>query len=169
MKIILLLLTFFYLSLSFGNIVTYNDLVKIKDIDKSFDADDFLLGSRTFFKMVLESFTNDNLEKVQNFIKPSVLQSFQNAIDDRKKEDETLIIDLKSIEKNEILSHKITKTLIKINVIFVSRQIIALMDKNEKLIEGDQEKDIVVRDEWVFERKIQNQNPNWSLIETKSL
>ena len=146
-----------------------NDLVKIKEIDKSFDADDFLLGSRTFFKMVLESFTNDNLEKVQNFIKPSVLQSFQNAIDDRKKEDETLIIDLKSIEKNEILSHKITKTLIKINVIFVSRQIIALMDKNEKLIEGDQEKDIVVRDEWVFERKIQNQNPNWSLIETKSL
>ena len=32
--------------------------------------------------MVLESFTNDNLEKVQNFIKPSVLESFKNAIND---------------------------------------------------------------------------------------
>ena len=80
-----------------------------------------------------------------------------------------LIIDLKSIDKNEILSHKITKTLIKINVIFESRQIISLMDKNDKLIEGDQEKEIIVKDEWVFERKIKNENPNWSLIETKSL
>jgi predicted lipid-binding transport protein (Tim44 family) len=43
------------------------------------------------------------------------------------------------------------------------------MDKNDKLIEGDQEKEIVVKDEWVFERKIKNENPNWSLIETKSL
>ena len=97
-----------------------NDLDKIKEIDQTFDADEFLSGSRTFFKMVLESFTNDNLEKVQNFIKPSVLESFKNAIDDRNKEEETLTIDLKSIDKNEILSHKITKTLIKINVIFVN-------------------------------------------------
>ena len=146
-----------------------NDLDKIKEIDQTFNADEFLSGSRTFFKMVLESFTNDNLEKVQNFIKPSVLESFKNAINDRNKEEETLTIDLKSIDKNEILSHKITKTLIKINVIFESRQIIALMDKNDKLIEGDQEKEIVVKDEWVFERKIKNENPNWSLIETKSL
>ena len=33
----------------------------------------------------------------------------------------------------------------------------------------DQEKEIIVKDEWVFERKIKNENPNWSLIETKSL
>jgi predicted lipid-binding transport protein (Tim44 family) len=42
------------------------------------------------------------------------------------------------------------------------------MDKNNKLIEGDREKEIIVKDEWVFERKIKNENPNWSLIETKS-
>ena len=28
---------------------------------------------------------------------------------------------------------------------------------------------VPVKDEWVFERKIKNENPNWSLIETKSL
>ena len=111
----------------------------------------------------------DRISYFHSFIKPSVLQSFKNAIDDRNKEEETLTIDLRSIDKNEILSHKITKNLIKINVIFESRQVIALMDKNDKLIEGDQEKEIVIKDEWVFERKIKNENPNWSLIETKSL
>jgi predicted lipid-binding transport protein (Tim44 family) len=143
-------------------------LDKIKEIDQTFDSGEFLSGSRTFFKMVLECFTKGDLNTVKNFIKPSVLQSFKNAIDERNKDNETLIIDLKSIEKNEILSHKVTKTVVKITVVFESRQIIALMDKNDELIDGDMKKDIVVKDEWVFERKINYKNPNWTLVETKS-
>ena len=153
--------------------VTYDQKNKdsdaIREIDETFDVVDFLSGSRTFFKMVLESFTNGDLNTVKNFIKPSVLESFKNAIDDRNKDNETLVIDLKSIEKNEILSHKITKTVIKITVAFESKQIIALMDKNDVLIDGNMEKDIIVKDEWVFERKINYKNPNWSLVQTKSL
>ena len=145
-----------------------NNLDKIKEIDKTFDAADFLSGSRIFFKMVLESFTNGDLKSVKDFIKPSVLESFRNAIDERNKDNETLIIDIKSIEKNEILSHKITKTVVKINVVFESRQIKALMDRNDELIDGSIEKEIIVKDAWVFERKIHYNNPNWTLIETKS-
>ena len=155
------------------NDVKYNqtnkDLNKIKQIDPTFDVVDFLSGSRTFFKMVLESFTNGDLNTVKSFIKPSVLESFKNAIEERNKDKETLIIDLKAIEKNEILSYKITKTTIKINVIFESKQIIALTDKNDELIDGNMEKEIVVKDEWVFERKINYKSPNWTLVETKSL
>ena len=145
------------------------DLDIIKEVDETFNVVDFLSGSRTFFKMVLESFTNGDLNTIKNFIKPSVFESFKNAINDRNKDNETLIIDLKSIEKSEILSHKITKTVVKITVAFESKQVIALMDKNDVLIEGDMEKEIVVKDEWVFERKINYKNPNWSLVQTKSL
>jgi predicted lipid-binding transport protein (Tim44 family) len=144
------------------------DLDKVMEIDETFNVNDFLSGSRTFFKMVLESFTNGDLNTVKHFIKPSVLESFKNAIDDRNKDIETLIIDLKSIEKNEILSYKITKTVVKITVAFESKQIIALMDKNNELIDGNMDKEIVVKDEWVFERKINYKNPNWSLVQTKS-
>ena len=42
------------------------------------------------------------------------------------------------------------------------------MDKNEKIIDGDNKEAILVKDEWVYERKIKDQNPNWTLIETKS-
>ena len=145
------------------------DLDTIKEVDETFNVVDFLSGSRTFFKMVLESFTNGDLNTIKSFIKPSVLESFKNAINDRNKDNETLIIDLKSIEKSEILSHKITKTVVKITVAFESKQVIALMDKNDVLIEGDMEKEIVVKDEWVFERKINYKNPNWSLVQTKSM
>ena len=118
--------------------------------------------------MVLKSFVDGNLDNIKNFTKDSVLQSFKSAINERDKEKETLIIDLRSIQKNEIISSKISKSSIKISVIFESLQVRALSDKNGKIIDGDSEKEILVKDEWVFERKINQNNPNWTLIETKS-
>ena len=144
------------------------EIDKIIKVDSNFDMVNFLDGSKTFFEMVLKSFVSGNLDDVKDFIKPSVLKSFKGAIDDRNKENETLIIDLISVEKNKIVSSVITKSSIKINVVFETLQVTALMDKNEKIIDGDTDKEILVKDVWVFEKKINNKNPNWTLIETKS-
>ena len=144
------------------------EIDRIIKADSNFDMVNFLDGSKTFFEMVLKSFVSGNLDNVKDFIKPSVLKSFKGAIDDRNKENETLIIDLISVEKNKIVSSVITKSSIKINVVFETLQITALMDKNEKIIDGDTDKEILVKDEWIFEKKIKYQNPNWTLIETKS-
>ena len=144
------------------------EIDKIIKVDSNFDMVNFLDGSKTFFEMVLKSFVSGNLDNVKDFIKPSVLKSFKGAIDDRNKENETLILDLISVEKNKIVSSVITKSSIKINVLFETLQITALMDKNEKIIDGDTDKEILVKDEWIFEKKIKDQNPNWTLIETKT-
>ena len=118
--------------------------------------------------MVLKSFVSGNLDNIREFTKQSVLKSFKTAIEDREKEQETLIIDLKSIKENKITKVKITKSSIKVNVAFETFQIRALMDKNDQIIDGDTENEILVKDEWVFERKINDNNPNWTLVETKS-
>ncbi len=144
------------------------ELNKILNVDPNFDVNDFLSGSKNFFEMVLESFVSGNLENIKNFTKLSVFKSFKSAIDERNKEQETLIIDLKSIKENQITKATITKTTIKLNVAFETLQIRALMDKNDQIIDGDTEKEILVKDEWVFERKINDNNPNWTLVETKS-
>ena len=145
-----------------------SELNKILEIDPDFDENNFLSGSKNFFEMVLESFVSGNLENIKNFTKPSVLKSFKSAIDERNSEQETLIIDLKSIKENKIIKATVTKSSIKLNVIFESFQIRALMDKNDKIIDGNSENEILVKDEWIFERKIKDNNPNWTLVETKS-
>ena len=150
------------------NIEENSELNKIYDVDPNFNLNDFLNGSQTFFRMVLESFVSGNLENIKNFTKPSVLKSFKVAIEDRDKEQETLIINLKLIKHNTISKVIVTKPSIKINVKFESLQIRALMDKNDEIIDGDTEKEIIVHDEWVFEKKSKDNNPNWTLIETKS-
>ena len=144
------------------------ELKKILTIDPDFNIADFLTGSKNFFEMVLESFVSGNLDNIKNFTKPSVFKSFKAAIDERNREQETLIIDLKSIKENKITKVTITKSSIKLNVIFESFQIRALMDKNDNIIDGNSETQILVKDEWVFEKKIRDNNPNWTLIETKS-
>ena len=146
-----------------------NEVQKIVKVDPQFNVDDFLSGSEMFFKMVLESFVNGNIDNIEKYTKPSVLKSFKDAINDRIKENEIEIIELNSIKKHEILSVNITKTSIKIKVLFETFQIRALMDKDKKIIDGDKDNEILVKDEWVFERKINTNNNNWVLIETKSV
>jgi predicted lipid-binding transport protein (Tim44 family) len=146
-----------------------SEVQKIVKVDPQFNVDDFLSGSEMFFKMVLESFVNGNIDNIEEYTKPSVLKSFKNAINDRIKENEIEIIELNSIKKHEILSANITKTSIKIRVLFETLQIRALMDKDKKIIDGDKDNEILVKDEWVFERKINTNNNNWVLIETKSV
>ena len=146
-----------------------NEVQKIVKVDPQFNVDDFLSGSEMFFKMVLESFVNGNIDNIEEYTKPSVLKSFKDAINDRIKENEIEIIELNSIKKHEILSVNLTKTSIKIKVLFETFQIRALMDKDKKIIDGDKDNQILVKDEWVFERKINTNNNNWVLIETKSV
>ena len=144
------------------------ELNNILKVDPSFDVNEFLSGSKMFFGMVLESFVSGNLDNIKNYTKPSVLKSFKVAIDDRTNDQEKLIIDLKSIKKNEIVKSSTSKSSIKINVKFESLQIRALLDKNSNVIDGNNEKEILVKDEWVFEKKLNNDNSEWTLIETKS-
>ena len=150
------------------NDLNSKELNDILNVDPNFNINDFLSGSKNFFEMVLESFVSGNLENIKNFTKPSVLKSFKTAIDERNSDQETLIIDLKSIKENKITKAKITRSSIKLNVIFETFQVRALLDKNDKIIDGDNENEILVKDEWVFERKVNDNNPNWTLVETKS-
>ena len=45
------------------------ELNKILNIDPNFDVNNFLSGSKNFFRMVLESFVSGNLETIKEFTK----------------------------------------------------------------------------------------------------
>ena len=44
-----------------------------------------------------------------------------------------------------------------------------MMNKDSKVIDGDKDNEILVKDEWVLKEKSILNNPNWVLIETKSV
>ena len=146
-----------------------SEIREIMKIDNSFKIDEFISGANTFFKMVVNGFVEGNIENIKKYVKPKIFKDFQNAIDERIKEKEKLIIDILSINDTKIKNIKIKGNIVKLEVIFDTVQIKALQDINDEIIDGDLDEKIVVKDMWTFERNFKLQSKNWNLIETSTI
>ena len=142
------------------------DLKKIKNIDKDFSVEEFISGAKIFFEMVVKAFVSGDLNKIKDYIKTSLLEDFQSAVNERVKDNETLIINIKKVVNIIIKDVRINKNNVSIRVLFETDQIKVLKDKNNVIIDGNPKKVIKVKDIWLFERNIASQNKNWTLIET---
>ena len=71
---------------------------------------------------------------------------------------------------NDIQIKKISilKEFIRISVFFESEQVKVLKDRKGTIIDGDDDKTILVKDIWTFEKKIQSTDLNWKLVETSN-
>ena len=134
--------------------------------DPAFNEKDFLKGAQNFFEMVIDSFVKGDLKNIEKYIDDKLIKNFKVVIDDRLQEEESLDINIIKINSISIKDVKKLKNLLRISVLFESEQIKVLKDKKGKIIDGDQEKSILVKDIWTFEKKIQSKDLNWILVET---
>ena len=140
----------------------------ISTIYPSFDEKEFLKGAQNFFEMIIESFVKGDLNDVKNFIDGKLVKNFQSVIDERLDEEETLKIDIIKMNSIQIKDANEVDNLLKVSVLFESEQIKVLKDRKGKIIDGDQKNSILVKDLWVFEKRIQSKDLNWKLVETSN-
>ena len=110
--------------------------------------------------MVIENFVKGDLKNVERFINKTLLKNFNKAIKDRIKDKEILIIDLIDIKSTSIKNVETDNKKIKISVLFETEQIKALKDRNNKIIDGNLNKSILVKDIWSFERNADSTDLN---------
>jgi len=138
----------------------------IQTIDPTFDEDEFLKGAKNFFEMVIDCFVKGDLKDTKNYIDDRLVKNFQSVIDDRLNEKESLKIDIIKMNSINIKNVEKLEKFIRISVLFETEQIKVLKDKNDKIIDGDQNNSILVKDIWTFEKEIQSKDLNWKLVET---
>ena len=143
-----------------------NNNVTISSIDSTFNEKEFLNGAKNFFKMVIDCFVKGDLKNIINFIDDKLTKNFQSVIDERLEEKETLKIDILRMNVVEIKDFKKLNNYLRVSVLFETEQIKVLKDQKGKIIDGDQENSILVKDLWTFEKKIQSKDLNWKLVET---
>ena len=141
---------------------------ELKKMDNSFSIDEFVSGANIFFDMIINGFVNGDLTNVKQYVKPKLYNNFKNAIEERIKDNEELIINVKKINNTVINEIKILKVNVKITVLFESLQIKALKDENGKIIDGNINEEILVKDFWTFEKDLNSNDKNWVLVETNS-
>ena len=134
--------------------------------DPTFNEKDFLKGAQNFFEMVIDCFVKGDLKNVAKYIDDKLIKNFQLVINERLQDEEFLKIEITKMNSIKIKDVKKLKNFLRVSVIFESEQIKVLKDKKGKIIDGDQNMSILVKDLWTFEKKIQSKDLNWILVET---
>lgn len=149
------------------NKTTENALEEIIKANPDFDLQHFALGAEQAFQMIIEAFADGDLETLKDLLADPVYQAFEKAILDRQSRGETVVTEVQSIDKLDIIEAVLKENILKITVRFTAREICLIRDKEGEIISGDPEKITQMVDVWVFGRDMTSEGPEWYLYETR--
>ncbi len=140
----------------------------LKKLDPEFSEQQFVEGACTAFEIVLNAYSNHDIEALQTLLSEEVLNQFKSAIESREGSKQKLADVLIRIDKAEIVEIYVENKIAFITVEFTSQQINAVRDEKGEVIEGDANREVSVTDFWTFARNTTAKDPNWTLVQTKS-
>ena len=138
----------------------------LKKGDPNFSEEEFIIGAKQAFKIIIEAFIDSDVEKLKPLIDYELLKSFTKSISEREARQEKQFVDIISIIKLDIINVSLNDNVASISIKIESEQIKYTIDKNDKIIDGNKEVSEIIKDKWVLERDISSNDPNWKLVET---
>ena len=138
----------------------------LKKGDPNFSEEEFIIGAKQAFKIIIEAFVDSDVEKLKPLIDYELLKSFTKSISEREARQEKQFVDIISIIKLDIVNISLNDNVASISIKIESEQIKYTIDKNDKIIDGNKDVSEIIKDKWVLERDISSNNPNWKLVET---
>lgn len=134
----------------------------------NFKKESFISGAKKAFQVITEAFNKGDIETLKMLVSTSIFNKMQKIINQRKEEQITAETDFICFEKVEIVKASINdKNKATIAVEFVSEQVNLLRNKDNEIIEGDENYIQNITDVWTFEKNIDAKTLNWVLVSTK--
>jgi predicted lipid-binding transport protein (Tim44 family) len=134
--------------------------------DPAFDVARFLEGAKSAYRMILESFWKGDLEALRGHVDAHVLETFEGAVEQRKRD--ALVLDnrLVGIEQAVIAEASLERSVAELTVRFEAD--IAAVTRNAagEVVAGSLSDAVQTRELWTFRRDTSSRDPNWLLIET---
>lgn len=150
------------------------DSVPLNEIDAvlvtipDFKKDSFISGAKKAFQVITEAFNKGDVETLKMLVSTSIFNKMQKIINQRKEEQITAETDFICFEKVDIIKASVNeKNKALIAVEFVSEQVNLLRNKDNEIIEGDENYIQTITDVWTFEKAIDAKTLNWVLVSTK--
>lgn len=134
--------------------------------DSSFDVARFLEGAKAAYRMMLEAYWKGDVEALRNHADPHVLEAFESAIEQRKKDGLVLDNRLVAIEQAVISEASLERGVAIITVRFEADIAAVTRNAEGQVVAGSLSDAVQTRDLWTFRRDTGSRDPNWLLIET---
>ena len=138
----------------------------LKKGDPNFSEEEFIIGAKQAFKIIIEAFVDSDVEKLKPLIDYELLKSFTKSISEREARQEKQFVDIISIIKLDIINISLNDNVASISIKIESEQIKYTIDKNDTIIDGNKDVSEIIKDKWVLERDVSSNDPNWRLVET---
>ena len=133
-----------------------------------FKKDSFINGAKKAFQVIIEAFNRYDTETLKMLVSPAIYKKMQDVIKQRQADEIAAETDFICFEKVEIIKASVNdKNKALISVEFVSEQVNLLRNKDNEVIEGDENYIQTIRDVWTFEKKLDAKTLNWVLVSTK--
>jgi predicted lipid-binding transport protein (Tim44 family) len=143
-------------------------LMRIQQVDHSFDPNSFVDGAQAAFEMIVEAYATGDGKTLNTLLSEEVYENFASAIRSRELANHTQETTLVGINSVDLLEAELEEGVASITVKLVSEQIKATLDENEEVVDGDRTAVIPVTDIWTYARDTRSPNPNWKLVATRS-
>lgn len=135
-------------------------LAAIRNKDPAFDVSRFLAGAKSAYEMIVRAFAEGDRATLKNLLAPSVLESFEGAIDQREQEGRSETVEFfhaprADLEKADLVAGERAQVTVRFLAEFRSRS---------KGPEGEAVDDRRTAELWTFERNLSSRDPNWILI-----
>ncbi|RCL03258.1 MAG: Import inner membrane translocase subunit Tim44 [Candidatus Tokpelaia sp. JSC189] len=154
-------------SLAPSDSVLNNGLRAIRKADSTFSPMAFCNGAKAAYEIIMTAFASGNREMLKKLLVKDVYEEFIRAIDEREANSQSVRFSLIAINKAEITDAGMQKNEAYVTMRFSSEVISATYDKDEKLIDGNPQVIVTIRDRWTFARDVHADNPNWKLVATE--
>jgi len=143
----------------------------LKDIlaaDPQFSPKEFLGGADMAYEMIVNAFADGDKRSLQNLLSAEVFKGFESVIDERTKSGETVKSSFIGIDASEITKAELVDRVANVTIKFESQIVSATFDKDQNLIDGDENEVVRVKDIWTFSRDTHSRDPNWKLVATEA-
>jgi predicted lipid-binding transport protein (Tim44 family) len=138
----------------------------IQAVDAAFDPGEFLDGAKAAFKMIVTAFAEGARETLEPLLGADVYASFDAAIAEREKNNETMALTFAGFKSADITQARLDDHEARVTVKFVTEQSSTVTDAAGNVVDGDPNEVAVVTDVWTFARDTRSRDPNWQLVET---
>ena len=141
---------------------------QIREYDTEFSPSQFLEGATSAFEWILQAYVEGNKETLKELLASDVYNNFAASISQRESLGHRLEEMLVGIDSTEVLEAFMEGTKAHVTVKFKSKQVNVIYNNLGEIFSGDPNKVIDMVDIWIFARDTKSQNPNWTLIATRS-
>ena len=149
--------------------VLMEGIAGLRAADPGFNVEDFLVGARVAFEMILGAYASGDRGTLKNLLGPEVYDNFRSAIDDREAAGHEMEETLVGIRAADIVEAYMDGPHAHVTVKYLSEQVHVLRDSEGHVIEGNPNQVADVVDFWTFARDTGSRDPNWNLVVTRSL